>query len=115
MIVEGINLGPKSIKGDKERGIKGKVIQKERSIHSSNLALIDPVHNVPTRITKVVLPSGEKVRISKKSGAIIPRPEILKFRRKPISTVVTDKCTAEDDVWAVTLPGFEEAQNSEKS
>lgn len=106
VIVEGVNYGPRHIKGDKDRGIPGKVIQKERSIHSSNLALVDPVHDVPTRITKQFLPSGEKVRIAKKSGAVIPRPNILTFRRKPVSSVTTESCTSEDDAWALTYDGY---------
>jgi large subunit ribosomal protein L24 len=105
VIVEGVNLGTRHIKGDKDRGIQGKTIQKERSMHASNVMLVDPVHNVPTRISRQILPSGEKVRISKKSGAVIPRPEILTFRKKPISTQVTERCTPENDVWAVTYQG----------
>jgi large subunit ribosomal protein L24 len=106
VIVEGVNLGPRNIKGDKDRGIPGKVIMKERTIHYSNVNLVDPVQNVPTRITKKYLETGEKVRISKKSGAIIPRPEILEFRKRPVNSVVTDSCTSEDDVWEITYEGY---------
>ena len=105
VIVEGVNLGTRHIKGDKDRGIQGKTIQKERTIHSSNVALVDPVHNVPTRVTRQFLPTGEKVRISKKSGAVIPRPDILTFRKKPISTLETESCTPGDDVWTKTYDG----------
>ena len=107
VIVEGVNMAPRNIKGDKDRGIQGRTIMKERSIHYSNVNLVDPVQGVPTRITKRILETGEKVRISKKSGAIIPRPDILKFRRKPVNSIVTDSCTSEDDVWEVTYEYFE--------
>lgn len=106
VIVEGVNMGPRNIKGDKDRGIPGKVIMKERTIHYSNVSLVDPVQNVPTRIIKKFLETGEKVRISKKSGAIIPRPEILEFRKKPINSVVTESCTSEDDAWKITYDGY---------
>lgn len=102
VIVDGVNMGPRSIKGDKDKGIPGKVIQLERTMHYSNVQLVDPIQGVPTRIHKKILPSGEKVRISKKSGAIIPKPDILSMRRKPLSSVVTESCTSEDDAWEST-------------
>ncbi len=102
VIVEGVNMGPRSIKGDKDKGVPGKVIQLERTMHYSNVQLVDPIQGVPTRIYKKILPSGEKVRISKKSGAIIPKPDLLTMRRKPISSVVTESCTSEDDAWEST-------------
>mmetsp|Transcript_11129 Transcript_11129/g.26747 ORF Transcript_11129/g.26747 Transcript_11129/m.26747 type:complete len:176 (-) Transcript_11129:94-621(-) len=102
VIVDGVNMGPRRIKGDKDKGIPGKVIQLERTLHYSNVQLVDPIKGVPTRIYKTLLPSGEKVRISKKSGAIIPKPDLLNMRRKPISSVVTESCTSEDDAWETT-------------
>ena len=44
-------------------------------MHVSNVALIDPNLNVPTRIKIGYLEDGQKVRVSKKSGAIIPKPD----------------------------------------
>ena len=79
---------------------------KERTIHYSNVSLLDPVQNVPTRIIKKYLDSGEKVRIAKKSGAIIPRPEILNFRRRPVNSVVTESCTSEDDAWELSYNDY---------
>ena len=101
--VEGVNFGPRRIKGDKERGIPGQTINKEISMHYSNVNLVDPVSGKPTRITKHYLEDGTKVRVAKKSGAIIPRPEILTIRKRPLSQVVTNSCTDnDDDVWKVT-------------
>jgi large subunit ribosomal protein L24 len=106
VIVEGINLGARQIKGDKDRGIQGKVIQLARSMHASNVNLVDPVTNKPTRTRKKILESGEKVRIAAKSGAIIPRPDILTMRKKPINSVVTESCTPEDDAWEITYAEY---------
>jgi large subunit ribosomal protein L24 len=106
VIVEGVNMAPRNIKGDKDRGIPGRTIMKERSIHYSNVNLVDPIQGVPTRVSKRILESGEKVRISKKSGAIIPRPEILTFRKRPVNSVVTESCTAEDDAWEMTYEDY---------
>jgi len=107
VIVEGVNLGARQIKGDKDRGIQGRIIQLERSMHASNVNLLDPVTEKPTRIRYDVLPTGEKVRIAKKSGAIIPRPDILTMRKRPIKSLVNESCTAEDDVWEVTYSEYE--------
>mmetsp|Transcript_25375 Transcript_25375/g.31272 ORF Transcript_25375/g.31272 Transcript_25375/m.31272 type:complete len:188 (+) Transcript_25375:128-691(+) len=103
VIVENVNLGKKYLKPDLDRGLKGKTIQKERSIHYSNVNLVDPVTGEPTRASRKYLEDGSKVRVSKKSGAIIPRPDILSVRRRPKPVNVTESDTAnDDDVWEVT-------------
>jgi large subunit ribosomal protein L24 len=106
VIVEGVNMGVKNIKGDKDRGIPGRTIMKERTMHYSNVNLVDPVQGGPTRINRKFLETGEKVRIAKKSGAIIPRPEILSFRKRPVNSIVTESCTAEDDVWEISYQHY---------
>eukprot|EP00934_Nitzschia_sp_Nitz4_P004127 Nitzschia sp. Nitz4//scaffold66_size103028//43944//44480//NITZ4_004497-RA/size103028-processed-gene-0.5-mRNA-1//1//CDS//3329556347//4117//frame0 len=112
VIVEGVNMAPRNIRGDKDRGIQAKTIMKERTMHYSNVNLVDPVQGVPTRISKRILESGEKVRISKKSGAIIPRPDILTYRKRPINATVTESCTSEDAAWEVTYPHFQPPKSS---
>lgn len=52
-----------------------KTIRKEFPIHVSNVQLVDPSLNEPTKIKYGYLEDGSKVRISKKSGAIIPKPD----------------------------------------
>ena len=106
VIVEGVNLGSRQIKGDKDRGIQGRVAQVERSMHASNVNHVDPVTGKPTRIRKKILDTGEKVRVSIKSGAIIPRPDILTMRKRPVNSVVTGSCTVEDDVWEITYDDY---------
>lgn len=102
VIVEGVNLGPKHIKGDPDRGIKGRMLQVERGVHYSKVNLVDPVTNQPTRIMKKVLEDGSKVRVSIKTGAVIPRPDILSFRKRPVSAIVTASDTLDDDVWNIS-------------
>ena len=41
----------------------------------SNVNLVDPTTNEPTKIRYGFLEDGSTVRISKKSGAIIPKPD----------------------------------------
>ncbi len=103
VIVENLNLGKKYVKANPDAGLPGKQIVKERSIHYSNVNLVDPVTGKPTRIYKKYLDDGTKVRVSKRSGAIIPKPEILNQRKKPMSMSYTESCTSsDDDVWKVT-------------
>mmetsp|Transcript_6967 Transcript_6967/g.9411 ORF Transcript_6967/g.9411 Transcript_6967/m.9411 type:complete len:90 (+) Transcript_6967:354-623(+) len=86
---------------------------RERPVHYSTVNLVDPVTGLPTRVFRKYLDDGTKVRVSKKSGAIIPRPEILSERKRPMSRTVTESCTAnDDDVWEITYvppEGEEEA------
>jgi large subunit ribosomal protein L24 len=75
-------------------------------MHYSNVNLVDPVHGVPTRVSRKFLETGEKVRIAKKSGAIVPRPELLSFRKRPVNSVVTESCTSEDDTWEISYKDY---------
>lgn len=107
VIVEGVNTKQKYVKGKPERGIPGRSITKEHSLPYSYVNLVDPVTNLPTRISYSFLEDGTKVRVAKKSGAIIPKPDILRFRKRPIRSHVTDSDTVEADVWEVTYEGFD--------
>ncbi len=104
VIVENVNLGTKKQKADPDLGRPGRMIKVERSIHYSNVNLVDPVTGQPTRVIRKYLEDGTKVRVSKKSGAIIPRPEILKERKRPQSLTSCDHSDTknDDDVWEVT-------------
>jgi len=91
VIIEGLNLVKKAVKRTPKS--KGTIVDKESPLHVSRVALLDPVDGKPAKIKWGFLPPtqrgvGEmspkgKVRISKRSGTIIPRPKILtKLRRK---------------------------------
>ena len=45
-----------------------------KRIHLSNVNLVDPESGKPTRVRFAFLADGSKVRVSKKSGSIIPKP-----------------------------------------
>lgn len=49
----------------------GGITEKERTIHLSNIALIDPKSGKSTRVGYKTLENGEKVRIAKRSGEAI--------------------------------------------
>jgi large subunit ribosomal protein L24 len=50
---------------------EGGIVEKNGSIHLSNLALLDPDSKKPTRIGTKLLDNGKRVRFSKRSGAQI--------------------------------------------
>jgi len=65
VIVQGINLAQRHQKQSMSQ--EGGIVQKELSIHVSNVALIDPKTDKPTRIGYKM--DGErKVRVARRSG-----------------------------------------------
>jgi ribosomal protein L24, bacterial/organelle len=65
-IVEGINMVSKHTKPNANQP-QGGIIKREAGIHVSNLQLIDPASQKPTRIGRKFV-DGKKVRYAKKSG-----------------------------------------------
>jgi len=52
-------------------GVEGGIIEKEGPIHVSNVALIDPKDNRPTRVGIRKTEDGQRQRFSKRSGEVI--------------------------------------------
>jgi len=52
-------------------GQEGGIVQKEASVHISNVAHLDPTSKKPTRVGIKFLEDGRKVRVSKRSGETI--------------------------------------------
>ncbi len=68
-IVEGVNIVHKHTKPS-TNSPQGGIIQKEASIHISNLMILDPSQGKPTRIGRKI-ENGKSVRYAKKSGEIL--------------------------------------------
>ena len=104
VVVAGVNVGPVTVPADEAKNAPERTLDLPRALHYSNVNLVDPVTGRPTRIHRQVLDDGTKVRVAKRSGAIIPRPE-----REPYEKNVrepTGSCTTESDgVWDVTYDG----------
>ncbi|WP_262315150.1 50S ribosomal protein L24 [Lacticaseibacillus parakribbianus] len=71
VIVEGVNMIKKHQKPNNANP-QGGIIDKEAAIHVSNVMLLDPESDKPTRIGSAVK-DGKKVRIAKKSGSAIEK------------------------------------------
>ena len=73
LIVEGVNLIKRHTRPNPQKNIKGGIVEREAPIHASNVMLLDPDSNEPTRLGVRVLPDGRRVRISRKSGAVVDK------------------------------------------
>ena len=72
--VRGVNLVKRH--SAPSRSSQGGIVEKEASIHISNLAHVDPKDGKPTRVGFRVLENGCKVRFSKRSGEVIGDQEV---------------------------------------
>lgn len=70
VLVEGVNMVKKHAKPSQQNP-QGGIINQEAPIHVSNVMLVDPKSGQATRIGYKVLDNGDKVRVAKKSGAVI--------------------------------------------
>jgi large subunit ribosomal protein L24 len=68
-IVQGVNMVKRHTAPS--GGNAGGIVEKEATIHVSNLALTDPKDDKPTRVGSKVLDDGRKVRFAKRSGEVI--------------------------------------------
>ena len=73
LIVEGVNLIKRHTRPNPQKNIKGGIVEREAAIHASNVMLLDPDTNEPTRIGSKTLPDGSRVRIGRKSGAVVDK------------------------------------------
>lgn len=69
VIVQGVNMVKRHTRPSQTNA--GGIISKEAPIDVSNVALIDPETGKATRVGYKVV-DGEKVRVAKKSGKVIP-------------------------------------------
>jgi large subunit ribosomal protein L24 len=72
-LVEGVNMVKRHTKPIPQRNIKGGVVEKEGAIHVSNLMVVDPDTDRPTRVGRKVLEDGKRVRVAKRSGAVLDK------------------------------------------
>ncbi len=70
VLVEGVNIIKKHQKPTQQNQ-SGSIIEREAPIDASNVMLLDPKKNVPTRVSiveKEIKGKKTKIRVSKKSG-----------------------------------------------
>lgn len=71
VIVEGINFIKRHTRPNPQKNVKGGVVEREASLHASNLQIVCPECGAPTRIGHELLGDGRKVRMCRKcDGAV---------------------------------------------
>ena len=71
LIVQGVHVAKRHTRP--RMGEPGGIVEKELTIHISNVAHVDPQSRKPTRIGYKILDDGRKVRFARRSGEIIDR------------------------------------------
>lgn len=69
VVVQGINMVKRHQKPMQTN--PGGIVEKEASVHVSNLAHVDPKDGKATRVGFKILEDGRKVRFAKRSGEVI--------------------------------------------
>ena len=73
VFIEGLNMvkrhqRPRSLKDTQRGGEAGGIIEKEGPIDISNVMLLDPGDNKPTRIGVRIGDDGKRIRVAKRTG-----------------------------------------------
>lgn len=69
VVIKGVNMVRRSTKPSQTSA--GGIIEKEASIHISNVAIQDPKDGKPSRVGFKINPDGNKVRFAKRSGQVL--------------------------------------------
>jgi large subunit ribosomal protein L24 len=69
LVVQGVNVVKRHTRPTQTN--PGGIVEKEASIHVSNVAHLDPDSNKPTRVGFKFLEENKKVRIAKRSGEML--------------------------------------------
>jgi large subunit ribosomal protein L24 len=71
LVVEGVNFIKRHTRPNPRANVKGGIVEREASVHASNVQIVCPECGVPTRIGRQLLGDGRKVRICRKcDGAV---------------------------------------------
>ena len=70
VIVEGVRMMKKHTKPT-QRDPQGGIVEREASMHISNVMVVDPKTDAPTRVRRRTLDDGRSVRVAARSGEMI--------------------------------------------
>ena len=73
LVIEGVNVIKRHTKPNPGRNIKGGIVEREGSLHASNVQLVCPECNAQTRIGHKILGDGRKVRICRKCEGVVDK------------------------------------------
>ena len=71
VVVEGVNFIKKHTRPNPQANIKGGIVEREASLHASNVQIVCPECGAPARLGRQLLGDGRKVRVCRKcDGAV---------------------------------------------
>ena len=73
LVVEGVNMIKRHTKPNPGRQIKGGIVEREASLHASNVQLVCPECGEVTRIGHKILGDGRKVRVCRKCEGVVDK------------------------------------------
>ena len=71
LLIEGINRVKKHTRPNPMKGEQGGIVEKEMSIHISNVALFNPASQKADRVGFKTLEDSRKVRVFKSNGEVV--------------------------------------------
>jgi large subunit ribosomal protein L24 len=73
VIVEGVNLIKRHTRANPQRNIKGGIVEREASIHASNVQLVCPECGAVSRMGRRRLDDGTSVRVCVKCKGVVDK------------------------------------------
>jgi large subunit ribosomal protein L24 len=73
LVVEGVNMMKRHTRPNPQKNVKGGVMEREASLHASNVQIVCPECGKPTRIGKKILDDGRKVRVCRKCDGVLDK------------------------------------------
>jgi large subunit ribosomal protein L24 len=73
LVVEGVNIIKRHTRPNPQKNIKGGVVEREASLHASNVQLMCPECSTMTRVGHRILTDGRKVRVCRKCDGVVDK------------------------------------------
>ncbi|HEY7789387.1 MAG TPA: 50S ribosomal protein L24 [Vicinamibacterales bacterium] len=73
LVVEGVNMIKRHTRPNPNANVQGGIVEREASLHASNVQLVCPECGAQTRIGHKVLGDGRKVRICRKCEGVVDK------------------------------------------
>ena len=73
VVVEGVHMIKRHTKANPQKNIKGGIVEREASVHLSNVQLVCPECGAPTRVGRKQLEDGRRVRVCGKCKGVVDK------------------------------------------
>jgi large subunit ribosomal protein L24 len=73
VLVQGVSFIKRHTKPNPQKNIKGGIAEREAPIHVSNVMIVSPDDDKPTRIGMKTLEDGRKARVSRRTGEVLDK------------------------------------------